>query len=245
MAEFRGQDLSGSVFDGVDLTGARFINVLLREVTVRGAWGERLVLDGDFEELLLNGVDVVPLWRAELVRQHPEFGLLAPADAAGYRTVWPVLEEQWAATERRARALPEELLHERVDGEWSFVETVRHLLFVHDAWLRRAVLGEAAPYDALDLPHDEMADLDGVPHDPTARPSLDQVLALRADRLRITRDFFARLTDERAAGETIVTGPGYPVADTYAVRRCLHAVLNEEWWHRRFAERDLSALEGR
>jgi len=42
-----------------------------------------------------------------------------------------------------------------------------------------------------------------------------------------------------------VTGPGYPVAGTYTVPRCLHAVLHEEWWHRRFAERDLSALEAR
>ena len=42
MVEFRNQDLSGSVFDDVDLTGARFINVLLRDVTIRGAWAERL-----------------------------------------------------------------------------------------------------------------------------------------------------------------------------------------------------------
>jgi hypothetical protein len=29
------------------------------------------------------------------------------------------------------------------------------------------------------------------------------------------------------------------------VTRCLRAVLDEEWWHRRFAERDLGALEAR
>jgi hypothetical protein len=126
-----------------------------------------LVIEGGFEELEVNGVDVVPLWRAELAWLHPEFSMLAPADADGYRAVWPVLEEQWAATVDRARALPEELLHERVDGEWSFVETLRHMLFVHDAWLRRAVLAEPAPYDALDLPHDEMPDL--VARPPRAR----------------------------------------------------------------------------
>ncbi len=243
MAEFRHQDLSGSVFDDVDLTGARLSNVLLRGVTIRGAWAERLSIDGGFEELLLNGIDVVPLWRAELARRHPDYTLLTPDDADGYRTVWPILEERWAATEARARALPEELLHERVDGEWSFIETVRHLLFVHDAWLRRAVLGEVAPYDPLDLPHDEMPELDGVSRDAEARPSLDHVLALRAERLAIAREFFAALTDELAAADTTVTGPGYPEADTYAVRRCLHAVLDEEWWHRRFAERDLAVLE--
>ena len=245
MAEFRSEDLSGSMFDDVDLSGSRFSNVLLRGVTIRGAWAERLVLDGDFDELFLNGIDVVPLWRAELARQHPEYALLAPDDADGYRAIWPILEEQWAATVARARALPEELLHERVDGEWSFIETLRHMLFVHDAWLRRAVLGDAAPYDLLDLPHDEMPDLDGVPRDPAARPSLAHVLALRDERLAIARTFFEGLTDEQASGETTVTGPGYPVADTYAVGRCLHAVLDEEWWHRRFAERDLTVLETR
>jgi len=243
--EFRSQDLSGSVFDDVDLSGARFTNVLLREVSIRGAWADRLVVDGDVEELLFNGVDVVPLWRAELARRHPEFALLSPHDAQGYRAIWPILEEQWAATVARARAMPEELLHERVDGEWSFIETLRHLLFVHDAWLRRAVLGEAAPYDALDLPHDEMPDLDGVPRDADARPSLDEVLTRRAERLEIAHEFFAGLTDEVASGDTTVTGPGYPVADTYAVSRCLQAVLNEEWWHRRFAERDLGVIESR
>jgi uncharacterized damage-inducible protein DinB len=153
-----------------------------------------------------------------------------------------VLEEQWAGTVDRARALPEERLHERVAGEWSFVETLRHLLFVHDAWLRRAVLGEPAPYDALDLPHDEMPDLEGVPRDLDARPALDHVLDLRAERLAITRRFFGELTDEQLQRSTTVTGPGYPEAGTYAVTRCLNAVLVEEWWHRRFAERDLTVL---
>jgi uncharacterized damage-inducible protein DinB len=244
MAEFRGEDLSGSVFADVDLTGARFTNVHLRDVTVRGAWAERLDLDGDFDELLYNGIDLIPLWRAELARQHPEFALLEPDHADGYREVWPVLEELWAATVARARALPEELLHERVDDEWSFIETLRHLLFVTDAWLRRAVLDETT-YDPLDLAHAEMGNVGGIPQDPSARPSLDEVLGPREERVALTRDFFAGLTDERLAGETTVTGPGYPEAGTYTVKRCLRAVVAEEWWHHRFAERDLTVLEAR
>jgi DinB superfamily/Pentapeptide repeats (8 copies) len=245
MVEYRHQDLSGSVFEDVDLSGALFHNVLLRGATIRGAWAERLVVDGGFEELVLNGIDVVPLWRAELARQHPEFSLLTPDDADGYRVIWPVLEEQWAGTVARARALPEELLHERVDGEWSFIQTLRHMLFVHDAWLRRTLLHDPDPCDPLDLPHDEMPDLDGVPNEPDVRPCLNHVLVLREERLAIARRFFAELGDDLLATETAVTGPGYPEAGTYAVTRCLNAVLDEEWWHRRFAERDLAVLEAR
>ena len=131
-----------------------------------------------------NGIDLVPLWRAELARRHPEYALLAPEDADGYREVWPLLEEQWAPTIARARALPEELLHERVDGEWSFIETLRHTLFVD----RRL----AAPGGAGTSPRPTTRSTwrttrwptsSGVPHDADARPSLDHVLALRKQRL--------------------------------------------------------------
>jgi hypothetical protein len=245
MVEFTGQDLSGSVFDDVDLTGAVFRNVHLEKVLVRGAWSSRLDLDGDFDELLYNGIDLVPLWQAEMARRHPEFARLRPDDAEGYRELWPLLEALWPPTVARARALPEELLHERVDGEWSFIETLRHLLFVHDGWLRRALLAEESPYDELDLRHDDMAPVEGLPHLPDARPSLDHVLDLLEQRRAIARGYLAQLTDGALADETAVTGPGYPEAGSYAVRRCLGAVVNEEWWHHRFAERDLSILESR
>lgn len=40
-----------------------------------------------------------------------------------------------------------------------------------------------APWDALDLPFDEMRDQPGVPRDREARPDLELVLALRRDRM--------------------------------------------------------------
>ena len=80
----------------------------------------------------------------------------------------------------------------------------------------------------------------------TARPSLDQVLALRADRMATMRQVLAGLTDDDLAGLTEpVTEPGYPEPESYPVRRCLGAILNEEWEHRLYAERDLDALESR
>ena len=66
-----------------------------------------------------------------------------------------------------------ELLHERVDDEWSFIETLRHLVFATDAWVSRAILGQPSPRDPLGLPHDEMPSGTGVPWDKDARPQLD------------------------------------------------------------------------
>jgi hypothetical protein len=157
---------------------------------------------------------------------------------------WDILEPLWQQTVDRARALPPELLHERVDGEYSFIETLRHLVFATDAWVRRAILGDPSPWDPLDLPHDEMPDEPSVPRDRAARPSLDQVLALRADRMATVRGVLASLTDEQLAGMTEpVTEPGYPEPESFPVRRCLGAIINEEWEHRLYAERDLDALQ--
>ncbi len=84
---------------------------------------------------------------AELGRQHPARVLARNATSPDdYRAACDAIEAQWEATLDRARLLPEALLHERVDGEWSLVETQRHLLFASDAWLGNAVLEEQAPY---------------------------------------------------------------------------------------------------
>ena len=43
-----------------------------------------------------------------------------------------------------------------------------------------------------------------------------------------------------------VDGVGWPPAgESFPVRECLSTLLNEEWWHRQFAERDLAVLEAR
>jgi hypothetical protein len=131
-----------------------------------------------------------------------------------------------------------------VDGEWSFIETLRHLAFATDAWVRRAILGDPSPWDPLDLPWDGMPDTPGTPRDREARPSLDEVLALRRDRMATVRTVVDGLTESSLAAHTKpVEGPGWPPPESFAVRECLLIVLNEEWHHRLFAERDLDALE--
>ena len=98
----------------------------------------------------------------------------------------------------------------------------------------------------FDLPHEEMPDEPSIPRDREARPSLDEVLALRADRMATVRQVLADLTDAKLAGRTVpVTEPGYPEPESFPVRRCLQAILIEEWEHRLYAERDFDLLQAR
>jgi hypothetical protein len=238
--------LTGAQFHDVDLTNARFQLVDLTGVTIRGAAVVDVDISGEVENLRVNGVDVMPLVEAELNRRYPERAKMRPADADGFRAAWEIIERLWPQTVQRARGMPQERLHERVEGEWSFIETLRHLVFATDAWVKRAILGEPSPWDPLDLPHDEMTDQPSIPRDRDARPSLDQVLALRADRMATVRDVLASLTDDKLASMTEpVTEPGYPEPESFPVRRCLQAILNEEWEHRLYAERDFGMLEAR
>ncbi|MGI8458564.1 MAG: DinB family protein [Propionibacteriaceae bacterium] len=246
MVEFSNAELRGSRFDNVDLSGARFHNVDLTGAMIRGALLNDVDISGEIADLRVNGVDVVPLVEAELNRRHPERAKLFATDADGFREAWAVIERSWPPTVERARRLDPALLHERVDDEWSFVETLRHLVFATDAWVRRAYLGVPDPYDPLDLPHTDMEEHPTVPNDPDARPTLDVVLALRADRMAGVGAVLAQLSDEQLAETTEpVHAPGYPPPDHYPVRRCLQAVLIEEWEHRLYAERDLAVLERR
>jgi hypothetical protein len=196
--------------------------------------------------LTINGVDVGPLIEAELDRRYPDRASMRPADPDGFRAAWDIVQRLWDGTVARARRLDPALLHESVGGEWSFTETLRHLVFATDAWVRRAILGDPSPWDPLGLPWDEMPDTPGVPRDRAARPSLDVVLGLRRGRMATVREVIGGLTEQSLnSGTKPVEGPGWPRPRSYPVRECLLVVLNEEWEHRLYAERDLAALESR
>lgn len=241
-----GSRLSGTSLRDVSLTESDVRRANLWRVRVRGAWIGEVEIDGQVEGLRINGVDVGPLVEAELDRLHPDRVKMRPTDVAGYRAAWDLLEELWAGTVERARALPPELLHERVDGEWSFTETLRHLLYATDIWVRRAILAEPRPWHPLSLPFDEMEPDPAVPWDRDARPDLDEVLALRAQRRADVRRVLDGLTEETLAGSTEpVEGPGYPGPGSFPVAECLGTVLLEEWQHRLYAERDLAVLRSR
>ncbi|PZA18802.1 DinB family protein, partial [Modestobacter versicolor] len=55
------------------------------------------------------------------------------------------------------------------------------------------------------------------------------------------------LTAESLAADTepVAASGGWPPPVSHRVADCLRVVLDEEWEHRRFAERDLTVLESR
>jgi hypothetical protein len=263
MAEFSEQDLTGARFERVSLRGATFNRVFLNDARmhavdftgaqVRGAMfngsrmrGVELVdveISGELQNVVVNGVDIAPLVDAELNRRMPERARMRPDDADGFRAAWAILERLWGDTVARARTFPEAALHRSVDDEWSFIQTLRHLNFASAAWVGRTVLGNASPWHQLDLPWDEAPGWDGIPWDREAEPSLDEVLTVRRERQTMVRHVLESLTGEQLASRVTRAEPGWPRVENFPVKEGLRIVLNEEWEHRLYAERDLAALE--
>ena len=87
-----------------------------------------------------------------------------------------------------------------VGGEWSFAQTLRHLVMATDTWLGRGVLeieqrfhplGQAGPGaedDGLDMSIFT-----------TVTPSYAEVLEVRADHVAVVRDFLATVTPDELA----------------------------------------------
>ncbi|PSL55960.1 DinB family protein [Saccharothrix carnea] len=229
MTVFRDQDLAGVRVERVRLRGAELVDV---------------EISGELVNVVVNGVDIAPLVEAELDRRLPERAKMRPDDAEGFRAAWAILERLWEGTVAKARTLPESELHRGVDGEWSFIQTLRHLNFANAAWVGRMVLGNPSPWHPLDLPWDQAPGWDGIPWDREARPSLEEVLAVRRERQAMVRRVVDSLTDEQLTAHVTRTEAGWPRAEHFPVEDCLRIVLNEEWEHRLYAERDLGSLLG-
>ncbi len=231
-ASFRDVDLSGAQVRMARFNGSRMRGVELVDVTIYG----------ELDNVVVNGVDIAPLVDAELNRRMPERAKMRPDDPEGFREAWVILERLWDDTLGRARSVPEETLHRSVDDEWSFIQTLRHLNFASAAWVGRMILGNPSPWHPLDLPWDEAPGWEGIPWDREARPSLDDVLAVRYERQAMVRNVVDALTDEQLASEVSCTEPGWPQLEGFSFKQCLRIVLNEEWEHCLYAERDLTAL---
>ena len=249
MATFtRSDDLRGAEFLGADLRGARFVGadlsgVVMRAVEVREADIDAPWLSNGESFLRVNGVDVIPLVEAELDRRFPGRADRRAKDPDGLRAAWAALERTWAATLERVAAMPAGTVDVSVGGEWSFAQTLRHLVFATDVWLGKAILEIEQPYHPLGQT-DAAAEADGVDMSifTTVTPPFAEVLEVRAGRVAMVRDFLATVTSDELAVPR--TNPWEPECQETTLS-CLHVILEEEWEHHRYAVRDLDAIEAK
>lgn len=243
----RSDDLAAATFVETSLRGARFVGADLTGVVMRGVEVRETDIDAPWLSdgpnfFLVNGVDVIPLVEAELDRRFPGRAERRAADPDGLRSAWAALERAWAGALERAAAMPAGTVDVSVAGEWSFAQTLRHLVLATDMWLGKAVLQVEQPFHPLGLV-DSGTGGDGFDMSPftTEVPSYAEVLAARADRVAMVRDFLATVTTEDLAVER-----RNPHEAEYAetTRSCLHVILEEEWEHHRYAVRDLDAIAG-
>ncbi|MGC5018791.1 DinB family protein [Micromonospora sp. DT47] len=240
-ATFRDADLTGATFRDCDLTRVRIVGSEVADLRVSG-------FAGRLGTVVVDDVDVTAYVAAELDRRHPErVQLRAVRTADDHRGMWDTVERLWSDTVARAERLPEAARHERVDDEWSFVETLRHLVFAVDTWVGRMVLDDSMPYHRLGLPPTDYpaASAAELGLDLAARPSYAEMLALHADRAARMRGVVETLTDtELEQIRTAAPAPAWGV-ESHSVGDCLRVVLEEHCEHRRYAVRDLALLEAR
>ncbi len=209
--EFEDRDLSDSVFWGVDLRRATFRDVNLSGVSISHALLDDVDIDAKIDRLVINGVDVTD-YVNERDRWYPLRAMIRPADPEGARAAW--------------------------DGEWSFAETLRHLLFAMDKWFTAPILGEG--FHPIGMPNSGSVDFPWPDLDRDAAPSYDEVLAARAQRVDRFRAWLDELDAADLTREVEVLENG-----TVTVHDCVFTVLEEEFEHDRYADRDLAVLESR
>lgn len=234
------QNSRHSKFIEVDFSGSQFRGVDFSNVKISDAWLVDVDISGHVAGVTINGVDVTDFVEQQLDERHPIRKLLRATDPEGMRRAWSVLQQAAAETLARARRLPAALLDESVDGEWSYLQTLRHLVHAADRWVSAPVLADPQPVHPLGLPNPPYEDLPPAMSGFDARPNLEEVLIARRDRLNLVEHYLATATSEQLDREV-----QSPNGGKTSIRRCFHVVFKEEWWHDQYANRDLTIVERR
>lgn len=206
MKRYVDEDMEGAEFRECNLSNTRLIGVIMQ-----GA-----VIDGLVTHLVVNGVEVMDYVEAELDRRHPVRRLIRSDDLADLRRGWRQLRTDWQATVARMKQSPG-VEHETVNDEWSAVQTLRHLVFVHDSWFRRCCLGSTSSFTAMGLGIESVPGREEQGLDPSADPTLDEVLAVREEQAAELERWLDAVTpgqlQEPARSLTTTCGPRTHVDD--------------------------------
>jgi len=229
-----------------DLTEAEFRECVLDRARLVGVVMQDAEIDGLITNLVVNGVEVTSYVEAELDRRHPVRLLIRSDDPVELREGWRQLRADWGATAQRLRGRPG-IEHVSVNDEWSAVQTLRHLVFVHDSWFRRCCLGSTEPFTPLGLgptvePYREAHGLDL-----SLEPTLEEVLGVRDVQAAELATWLDHVTPEALVARAPVPDDDVwpPYARGRTVRQCLGTVLNENLEHHRFCVRDLDLISRR
>jgi hypothetical protein len=234
MKKYVDEDLTGAEFRECDLSRANLVGVVMQDA----------VIDGWVTNLVVNGVEVMEYVEAELDRRHPVRLLIRSEDPADLREGWRQLRADWAATVERMRRTPG-IEHQSVNDEWSAAQTMRHLVFVHDSWFRRCCLGSTDLFTPMGLGIEAVPDREAQGLDPSAAPSLDEVLAVRDAQATELEAWLDAVTTEQLEGPAPIPDDDMwpPYAAGRSVQQCLTTVLDEEWAHHGFCVRDLDLID--
>jgi hypothetical protein len=227
-------------FTDADFSGARFVRCSFDRATLRGVTLSNVTIDGEVDSLIVNGVDVAPFIETELNRRFPGRELRNATGAAQLRESWKKVQAAWHDAVTLVQALPPHVIDTGVDGEWSFLQTLRHLVMATDVWLRGAVQQINPPYHPIGQPFAEYA-TDGydMSHFTETTPTLQRVLEVRADRQHMVTEFLNTARDTDLTEQRI--NP-WAHDHTVTVGRCISVIISEEWEHLRFALRDIDTL---
>lgn len=225
-------------FTDQDLSGAHFVRCDLSDAVVRGSWVVGLQVDThDLTDgpIWVNGVDVTPYVDQQLNVQFPGRELKHAQTPEGLRKAWAAVEEAWADVV--PTAVGKEQIS--VEGEWTFEQTLRHLVLATNSWLHGAILGWEQPFHWIGVPFAEYAPEGGDMSIFREPDSFEQVLQVRAEHQAMVRDYLATVDAETLA--ELRPNPWAPEHQE-PVLACLHVILNEEWEHLRYAVRDLATI---
>jgi len=245
-ARFVEADMRGATFRLARLDGVRFDQSFMPGAVMRGVDLTDADLDGEIGGLRVNGVEVAPLVEAELDRRYPGRAQARSADLAEQRASLDAALRAWEAHLERAAALAPDAVHASVDGEWSTAQTLRHLVFAIDGWIRYGLRGIDDAFWYAGLPFTEYEpEVGALGVDLAASPSLEETSAVHAGRIAEVYSLYDELAGTDVTVDAPRLPPWAPAGTTRAVHQSLGVVAREHWAHLQFVDRDLRTLEER